>query len=230
MLITLFVAYRLVGEMLDYNFYIETPRLVLSHLDAGQDAHCDFLVDLNINEHVPAKNGIGALVFDREAARKNIENEARIWTGGYGRYVVSLKIPPPELGTENDLPFVERAKAFTMIGVVTMKIARFKGAPLAPDVGYGILPAFRGKGYATEAAAALIEWFEKEKGQTEFFGFCDPNNEGSKGVLRRLGFEERGVSYLKGIKSDGEVIKGMVFTKGLKKTLEEHGISLMPCH
>lgn len=104
-----------------------------------------------------------------------------------------------------------------------MKLREADGAPPAPDVGYGLLPAFQGKGYATEAAAALIKWFEEEKGRTEFFGFCDPSNEGSKNVLRRLGFEERGVKAIKGLKPDGGIILGAVFSKGISADLKDYG-------
>lgn len=38
---------------------------------------------------------------------------------------------------------------------------------------------------------------QEEMGRKEFLGFCYDDNEGSKGVLRRLGFEKRGVKELK---------------------------------
>jgi RimJ/RimL family protein N-acetyltransferase len=106
-----------------------------------------------------------------------------------------------------------------------MNSRQFEDAPLAPDVGYGLLPAFQGKGFAAEAAAALVRWFKEEKGQTEFFRFCDWDNEGSKVVLRRIGFEERGVRNIKGMYSNGGIIVGMVFSKGLTKSLEAYGLT-----
>ncbi|KAF1964113.1 acyl-CoA N-acyltransferase [Bimuria novae-zelandiae CBS 107.79] len=208
----------------DYNFHIETPRLFISRLHAGNDSHCDFLVDLYNTEQALARTRVGAPMPEREAARKTIESDDRIWTDGYGRYLVSLK-PTTLSAEETKLPFSERSNAYTMIGVVSMKFRKSEGAPLAPDVGYGFLPAFQGKGYATEAAAALVKWFEDEKGQKEFFGFCDPTNEGSKGVLRRTGFEERGVKDVRGLKPDGDIVTAMVFSKGLTKELEKYGVN-----
>ena len=213
----------LLEKMVATEFHIDTPRLVISHLDSSQDSHCDFLVSLYNTEQNRARN---AALSNREAARKKIDSYDLIWTSGYGRYLVSLKTPTSSTAAEaDDIPFSERAKAYTKIGVVSMNSRKFEGAPLAPDVGYNVLPAFQGKGFAIEAAAALMRWFEEEKGQTEFFGFCDPNNEASKAVLRRIGFEERGVRNIKGLYSNGSIIVGMVFSKGLTKSLEVYGLS-----
>ncbi|KAJ4355417.1 uncharacterized protein N0V89_003433 [Didymosphaeria variabile] len=212
----------------DLNFHISTPRLVISHLDSESDSHCDFLVSLYDTEEQRARNKVAHPMHDREAARKTILSNDHIWTDGYGRYLVSLKPPTSSTATEADaetVPFAERAKNYEKIGVVSLKFRRFENAPLAPDVGYGLFPAFQGKGYATEAAAAMVKYFEEEKGQREFFGFCDPDNEGSKGVLRRMGFEERGVKDIKGLYSDDHVITGMVFSKGLTRDLEAYGLS-----
>jgi RimJ/RimL family protein N-acetyltransferase len=208
--------------MVTTEFHIDTPRLVISHLDSLQDSHCDFLVDLYNTEQNRAR---GAGLPDREAARRKIDSYDDIWTSGYGRYLVNLKPPAPAETETNTIPFSERVKVYTKIGVVTMSSRTFENAPRAPDIGYGLLPAFQGKGFATEAAAALVRWFEEEKGQSEFFGFCDPQNEGSKAVLRRMGFEERGVRNIKGMYSDGGVIVGMVFSKGLTGGLESYGLS-----
>ncbi|KAJ4364457.1 hypothetical protein N0V83_009051 [Neocucurbitaria cava] len=229
--------------MVATEFHINTPRLVISHLDSSQDSHCDFLINLyNTEQH----RALNTALPDREAARKKIDSYDLVRTLGYGRYLVSLKRQTPPLTSsssgsaladadaeaeaeaeaeaDNNIPFSERVKAYTEIGVVSLNSRQFEGAPRAPDVGYNILPAFQRKGFATEAAAALVRWFEAEKGQREFFGFCDPGNEGSKGVLRRIGFEERGVREIRGLYSNGGVIVGMVFSKGLTGSLEAYGL------
>jgi GNAT superfamily N-acetyltransferase len=212
--------------MVATEFHIDTPRLVISHFDSLQDSHCDFLVNLYDTEQVRARYRGAAPMADREAARKNIDSNDLIWTTGYGRYLVSLKPPTSSATAEaENVPFSEKVKAYTKIGIVALSDRKFDGAPLAPDLGYGLLQAFQGKGFATEAAAALVRWFEEEKCQTEFFGFCDPDNEGSKAVLRRLGFEERGVHEIKGLYSHGGITSGMVFSKGLTKDLEAYGLS-----
>jgi RimJ/RimL family protein N-acetyltransferase len=200
-------------------FHIITPRLIISHLDSSLDSHCDFLMSLYNTDSNRAR---GAALSTREAARQKIDSYDQIRTTGYGRYLVSLK---PTAPSETDgTSLSERMKTCTKIGVVSMNRRLFANAPLAPDVGYNFLPAFHGHGYATEAATGLVRWFEETKGQKEFFGFCDEANEGSKGVLRRMGFECRGVREIWGLYKDGGVIKGMVFCKGVVGGLEDYNL------
>ncbi|KAI4622189.1 hypothetical protein J4E83_004929 [Alternaria metachromatica] len=117
---------------------------------------------------------------------------------GYGRYLVSLRqnsalnINSPH--EDEDVPFSKRR--LTPIGIVSMQLARFPSepsAPTIPDVGFTFLPRYLGNGYATEAAAGLMEYYTDEKGLKEFCGFCKPENTASANVLKRLGFEERGL-------------------------------------
>ncbi|EUC41085.1 hypothetical protein COCMIDRAFT_107107 [Bipolaris oryzae ATCC 44560] len=211
--------------MVSTEFRIETPRLIVSHLDSLQDSHCDFLVDLYGSEQNRSRNPVATPMPDREAARRKIDSNDLIWTSGYGRYLVSLKTSTGFMAVGPDcVPFSEMLKTYTKIGVVSMNRRRFEGAPTAPDLGFGLLPAFQGKGFATEAAAALVCWLEEEKGQTEFLAFCNKENEGSKAVLRHIGFEERGVWNIGGMSADGRVIDGMVYSKGLMKSRETYGL------
>lgn len=210
--------------MVDPEFHIDTPRLVISYLDPTKDAHCDFIVTLqNSPSSLASIKGYKSPTPDRESARKQILDNDPTTDNGYGRYLVSLKTPTLSPDASS-LPFSQRSDTYTIIGVVTMKLRKFENSPLAPDVGYGLLDAFQGKGYATEAARALVTYFEESLGRKEFFGFCNPENEGSKGVLRRLGFEERGVRDVKGVKPDGGIVRAMVFSKGLTKELEAYGL------
>jgi RimJ/RimL family protein N-acetyltransferase len=211
--------------MVATEFHIDTPRLIISHLDSLLDSHCDFLVDLYGSEQNRARNAVAAPMPDREAARRKIDSNDLIWTSGYGRYLVSLRRPAGSTAVGvSRVPLSETLKTCVKIGVVSMNRRRFDGAPTAPDLGFGLLPAFQGKGFATEAAAALVRWFEEEKGQTEFLAFCDPDNESSKAVLRRIGFEEKDLWNIRGMFPDGRVIDGMVYSKGLMKNLEAYSL------
>jgi len=58
----------------------------------------------------------------------------------------------------------------------------------AVELGYTVFPAFRGRGYATEAAQALMRWAREEHGITAFVASVSPGNEPSLAVVRKLGF------------------------------------------
>ena len=65
-------------------------------------------------------------------------------------------------------------------------------APGAVEIGYTIFEPHRRNGYATEAARALVEWGEHERGLKHFVASASPDNEPSLRVIRSLGFEQTG--------------------------------------
>jgi [ribosomal protein S5]-alanine N-acetyltransferase len=64
----------------------------------------------------------------------------------------------------------------------------------ALEIGYGILPEFRGEGYATEAVAALLEWAQGE-GIRHFIASVSPDNAPSLAIVRKLGFVRTGEQW-----------------------------------
>lgn len=73
----------------------------------------------------------------------------------------------------------------------------------SPDgfaLGYGLALARTGRGYATEACRALMDYARREQGAVDFYSGTFPDNLKSQAVLERLGFErykatEEYVSY-----------------------------------
>lgn len=59
------------------------------------------------------------------------------------------------------------------------------------EIGYTVFSAFRGRGYAKEAAAALVGW-AFEQGEREVFATVAPANAPSLAVVRDLGFKQVG--------------------------------------
>jgi RimJ/RimL family protein N-acetyltransferase len=59
-------------------------------------------------------------------------------------------------------------------------------------VGWGIARAHLGKGYATEGAAASMDWAIDHLGWTDIIHCIDPANTPSEGVAKRLGSVNRG--------------------------------------
>ena len=58
------------------------------------------------------------------------------------------------------------------------------------EIGYILLPAFRGHGYATEAVVAMTAFGFHRLGLREVFAQTDPGNSASVAVLHRAGFAE----------------------------------------
>ena len=63
--------------------------------------------------------------------------------------------------------------------------------PEAVEFGYTIEPDFRGRGFATEAAARLIREAEG-RGITHFVLSCAPDNDPSLAIIRKFGFVHTG--------------------------------------
>lgn len=64
------------------------------------------------------------------------------------------------------------------------------------EVGWGIVRSREGRGYATEAARATIDWTFDTLGWTEVIHCIAPDNYASQGVARRLGSRNRGAGRL----------------------------------
>jgi len=66
------------------------------------------------------------------------------------------------------------------------------------EVGWGIAKAFRGQGYAVEAARAAITWTFQTLDVDRIIHCIDPENMASQGVARRLGATIDGAATLAG--------------------------------
>jgi len=59
------------------------------------------------------------------------------------------------------------------------------------ELGYSLREEAWGKGYATEAASALTEWFFKRGFAPDLIAFTHPENTASQRVLEKIGMRER---------------------------------------
>jgi RimJ/RimL family protein N-acetyltransferase len=71
----------------------------------------------------------------------------------------------------------------------------------APEQGWALNPAMQGKGYATEAASAMIGWAEKHFGRSDFVCMIAPENTPSLRVAEKLGYREFARADYKGAPS-----------------------------
>lgn len=60
------------------------------------------------------------------------------------------------------------------------------------EIGFSVIPDRRRRGYATEAAGAIVEWALREPGIEEVTARSDPENEASARVLMAAGFARAG--------------------------------------
>ncbi len=178
------------------NFHIETPRLYVTFFQASSDEHCDFIVTLYNTPECIAAQGRTSVV-SRAVARERISTLFAEWhaRNGYGQYLVALK-PSTGDSADPDAPFQEKLARCKLVGNVSLMRGSGPTAYSVPDLGFVILPEETRKGYAKEAAGALVEYARKELGVGAVLGFTDPANEAAKGVFRSLGFEDRGVRKL----------------------------------
>lgn len=229
--------------MLDYSFYIPTPRLAIIYPNPSNETHVTFYLELyknytTVDEHGNTKYSVP----DPAAATKLLqERAAQIESeNSYGRYI--LAILPPESASDNDS--LKRVQKAIPVGIATLNL-RGPGTPPIPgkkaipvkliinsylvDIGFSLLPSARGKGYATEAVEGLSGWFEREKGVTELLAYCDDDNKASMKVLERSGFESLGKRDFPTLMNSGSVGRTerpalMVYARGLKKELAEYGL------
>lgn len=79
----------------------------------------------------------------------------------------------------------ERARG-EPVGEVVVQRATVDGAPVV-EVGWMLLPAYWGRGYATEAGRAALGYGFETAGLDEIVAFTLPHNRASRGVMERLG-------------------------------------------
>ena len=78
---------------------------------------------------------------------------------------------------------------------------------LEADVGYALMPEFRGQGYAREAAAACVRYAHDVLGFAEVWGITSPSNAASADVLQKIGLRDAGITQLVGNDYDTWVFK-----------------------
>lgn len=97
---------------------------------------------------------------------------------------------------------IEVAQQFPGFGIFTVhrrsdnlfvgiaKVAPYGYAQV--EVGYGLLPEHWNQGYGTEILAALVSYAQAIEGKPEIIALVSPDNEVSRRLLKKLGFQMRG--------------------------------------
>lgn len=64
------------------------------------------------------------------------------------------------------------------------------------DIGFAFLPAYWGKGYAYEAASAVLAHGKEVVGLQRIVAITNPDNESSANLLKKIGLQEKGMVSL----------------------------------
>ncbi|KZV97439.1 acyl-CoA N-acyltransferase [Exidia glandulosa HHB12029] len=167
--------------MSDPPFVIETPRLYLTHWDPTSQRHCAFMVRLLNSDSVRRALG-NSRIQTEEDARAYITNDilAHYAKHGFGKTLVSLK--PDDASNPYTAGDLERSEP---IGRCSLTI---HGENTLPDIGFTFVDEAQGKGYAAEAARALVDYATTTLGLPHVLAFCSPFNTPSRTLIERLGF------------------------------------------
>jgi len=80
---------------------------------------------------------------------------------------------------------------------VVIGAAGFEAPPPSPgvvEIGYDVVAAYRGRGYATEIVRAMVDWALARADVDAVAARCDPANVGSVRVLEKAGFHRTGMA------------------------------------
>jgi [ribosomal protein S5]-alanine N-acetyltransferase len=70
-----------------------------------------------------------------------------------------------------------------------------KKDPEAVELGYTIFEPYRGRGFASEAVQALMDWARAEKEIRRFIASVSPDNVPSLAIVKKLGFVQTGEQW-----------------------------------
>ncbi|MBS3797840.1 GNAT family N-acetyltransferase [Pseudoalteromonas sp. BDTF-M6] len=157
----------------------ETERLTIRQLDLSD---AEFILRL-LNEESFLRYIGDKKVRTREDALNHLTNGpmASYKNHGFGLNLVQLKGESTAIG---------------MCGLLKREELDY------PDLGYAFLPEFCGKGYAREAAEALLKQAVAEHSLHTILAVTAPNNLRSMHLLESIGFNLKGTQELYGLENN----------------------------
>jgi RimJ/RimL family protein N-acetyltransferase len=157
-------------------FLLETPRLRLRELDAG-DAELVLRV-LNTGGFLRHVGDRGVKDIEQASAYLTAGPRASYAQHGYGLWKVSLKASGEAVG---------------ICGLV-----RRDSLP-GPDLGYAFLPGFENRGLATESSVAVLRHGVEVLGLQRILAIVSADNAASIRVLEKAGMQADGEIEIEGI-------------------------------
>ena len=149
---------------------IETERLLLRELNLS-DADGMFELDSNPNVHIFVGKKPVKAIDESIVQIENIQQQYNDF--GIGRWAVVLKETNEFIG-------------WSGIKFITNEINKHQNFY---EIGYRFIEKHWGKGYASEAGKAFIEYAFNEMKIDCLYAYADEGNENSRKVLEKLGFQ-----------------------------------------
>lgn len=159
---------------------IETERLVLREV-IFSDVDGMFELDSNPNVHIYLGNKPVAAIEQSAAYIENLHQQYKEY--GTGRWAVVLKETNEFIG-------------WSGIKFITDEINNHQNFY---EIGYRFIEKHWGKGYATEAGKAFIEYAFNEMKVDALYAYADEGNENSRKILEKLGLQ-----YVNSFEYEGE--------------------------
>lgn len=151
---------------------IQTSRLTLRPFSPSDEAA---VIDLLMCPEFMAYSPTGAM--EKEAANQRFyQLLCSYQLNGLGKLAVVVK------------------SCGTLIGYCGIEVCAIDGVQ-RPELGFRLQTSYRGKGYATEAATALLS----SNNIDGVVAFTEPTNHASIKVLAKLGFRQTGISSFRGM-------------------------------
>lgn len=150
---------------------LETTRL---RLEPYNDSHYEGLRAMDNDSDVMRYISKG-IVKTPEETRENIRRVQSRWQK-YGFSWWAIK---------------EKASGVVVGAACLQYLANVEGAPL--EIGWRLIPEHNGKGYATEAAKAIIDFAAEHIGADYLVAVADPENIPSQRVMQRLGMAYKAI-------------------------------------
>ncbi len=175
---------RFLPQVIDFNLMniLETERLALRQLTADD---AEFILEL-LNEPDYIKNIADRGVRTAADARRYIENGpvASYAKNGFGLYAVTLK--------ESGVPI-------GMCGLIKRDFWE------DIDIGYAFLERYRRKGYAYEAASAIMDYGRNVLKIKRIVAFTTLDNDASIRVLEKIGLRFEKIMTLPGYEGESRL-------------------------
>ena len=142
---------------------LETERLRLTPVQLEDiDIYTELFTSEEITRYLP-----GGKPYSMEYIENYVPQKVSHWEKGFGTFIVSLKSNP--------------AIKIGYSGVEQIPESKYC------DIRYGLLTEYQGKGYAFEAAKAVLNFTFDTGKVSEIYGVAVIGNLGSEALLKKLG-------------------------------------------